>query len=60
MTAGSANTPPTVSQLRSEARTDAAPPPQLSENPAAVRGMSFGWLLENLNFFQEEVRHSES
>ena len=54
MTPGSSNAHPTGSQLRSEARTDAAPPPRLSENPAAVRGMSFGWLLENLNFFQDE------
>ena len=39
---------PTNRELRGEGRSDAAPAPGLSENPAAVRGMSFGWLLENL------------
>mmetsp|Transcript_8050 Transcript_8050/g.14561 ORF Transcript_8050/g.14561 Transcript_8050/m.14561 type:complete len:846 (+) Transcript_8050:249-2786(+) len=54
VTTGDRQAPPTASELRSEARTDAAPPPGLSENPAAVRGMSFGWLLENMNFFNDE------
>ena len=45
---GGAPSQPTPAELRGEARSDAAPAPGLDEHPAAVRGMSFGWLLENL------------
>eukprot|EP00520_Triparma_pacifica_P006121 CAMPEP_0118657612 /NCGR_PEP_ID=MMETSP0785-20121206/14114_1 /TAXON_ID=91992 /ORGANISM="Bolidomonas pacifica, Strain CCMP 1866" /LENGTH=814 /DNA_ID=CAMNT_0006550547 /DNA_START=63 /DNA_END=2503 /DNA_ORIENTATION=- len=45
---------PTSAELRGEGRSDAAPAPGLSENPAAVRGMSFGWLLENLGLNSAE------
>ncbi len=50
----SLTTRPTAADLRAESSTDAAPPMTLAENPAAIRGMSFGWLLENLSLFNDE------
>ena len=42
---------PTALELRTYASSDAAPAASLGENPAAIRGMTFGWLMENLALF---------